>query len=106
MKRRIKRSKKKKIKSVINLCMGTIVGINMSPIYTLAVGDIYNFNNVVIVASNDMLDEINMEKVSFNDVRLTLANNQKIDEEYKKYISEYIDRLEERLPEIDLRIFI
>ena len=51
------------------------------------------------------LDSYGVEKVTFDDVRKTFEHNQDIPDEYRGYVSEYIDLLEERLPEIDLRTF-
>lgn len=59
----------------------------------------------VIISNNEQLDTFGIKQVSFNDVRKTLENNEKIPDKYRNYLKEYIDILEERLPEIDLRVF-
>ena len=50
------------------------------------------------------LDNYGMQRVTFEDLKNTLSENNNIPSEYKKYINDYIDDLEEKLPLVDLRI--
>lgn len=57
------------------------------------------------INSLDEFDELGIEQVQFADVRETLRNNQNIVDADKEIINEFIDALEERLPDVDLRTF-
>jgi len=59
----------------------------------------------VNISGIEELDFYGVERVTFDDVRKTLAENKNISLEYRIYIEEFIDVVEERLPEIDLRTF-
>lgn len=61
--------------------------------------------DTIYLYHNDALDDFNFPMISFNEVRNTLQNNSSIPDKYRSYITQFIDCLEERLPDIDLRIF-
>ena len=61
--------------------------------------------STVIVTDNRLLNNFGLQDVSFDEVRKTLDNNKNIPEKYRNYVIEFIDALEEGLPEIDLRVF-
>lgn len=62
-------------------------------------------NKKIFIKNNTALDELGMKTKTFTDVRNTLSNNKNLDAQDLKYINLFINRLEERLPDVDLRIF-
>ena len=56
------------------------------------------------ISETSYLDDY-LEDVTFYDLRKTLADNNKISLKHKEYINRYIDLLEQRFPELDLRVF-
>lgn len=56
-------------------------------------------------SSDPIIKEIMSSNVTFDDVRNTLKENTGIQDEYRKYINLLIDRMEERLPDINLKRF-
>ncbi len=61
--------------------------------------------DTIYLYHNDALDDFEFPMISFDEVRNTLQNNSSIPDKYRSYIVQFIDCLEERLPDIDLRIF-
>ncbi len=64
----------------------------------------YQDGSEIMIYNNDALTAFGMEDVTFEDVRNTLAQNEKISDKYRLYMEEYLDRLEERMPQVDLRV--
>ncbi len=60
---------------------------------------------VVKIKTCKELDDFGIKSVTFQDLRTTLSLNQQIEPKYREYINEYIDCLEERLPDADYRVF-
>ena len=58
----------------------------------------------VEIKNNDELDEFNINQVTFDEVRNTLDQNTNFKGKYKNLANEYIDLLEKKLPNIDLRL--
>lgn len=56
-------------------------------------------------SSDLIIKDFMSSNVTFDDVRNTLKQNTGIQDEYRKYINLLIDRLEERLPNVDLKKF-
>ena len=65
----------------------------------------YNIGKAYIIKNNEALTEFGISHKSFAEVREALANNKNISDYYRVYVEDFIDRLEVRLPDIDLRIF-
>ncbi len=61
-------------------------------------------NTTIYIYDSSVLDKINLERCTFSELYETLQENEKIPEKYRSYIYEFINRLEERLPYLDLRI--
>lgn len=59
----------------------------------------------VVVTESQKLDKYNIEPVTINDLRNSLAENQKIPPKYRVYFEEFIDCLEEKCPNADYRVF-
>ena len=57
------------------------------------------------VGSLDELKKFFPEQVTFDNLKISLKENSKIDKEYRTYTNEFIDLLEERYPDIDLTVF-
>lgn len=55
--------------------------------------------------TNPIVYEYEFAEITFDDVRSALKNNVDISKKYREYIELLIERLEERMPEIDLRTF-
>ena len=102
-------AKRKKLRPIINFSLGVIIGISATLTYKLTKEKYpffgYKAENKIIVTDNAQLDDLNLEEVTFEDVRQTLNENKNIGLKYKNYILEYLEALEERLPNVDLRIF-
>lgn len=58
----------------------------------------------IMVYDNEVLTALGVSEVSFDGVRLTLEQNQKISPEYKEYMGKFLDLLEAKMPEVDLRV--
>ena len=91
---------------IANFTLGLFIGVTLTCSYKLIKEHYplfgYSPDHVKIITDNSELD---MEEVTFRDLTLTLLNNKKIKGKYRDYTLEYIKSLEERLPDIDLRIF-
>lgn len=66
------------------------------------IGASYDKDNIKNI---EQLESLFEEEISFNDIRKTLDDNNKIPKKYKLYIEEYINALEERYPQANLRCF-
>ncbi len=64
----------------------------------------YKDGSDIMVYDNEVLTALGVSEVSFDEVRLTLEKNKKISPEYKGYMSEFLDLLEVKLPDVDLRV--
>lgn len=64
----------------------------------------YKDGSDIMVYDNEVLTALGVSEVSFDEVRLTLEQNQKISPEYKEYMSKFLDLLEAKMPEVDLRV--
>ena len=62
------------------------------------------FLGAVEIKNDIEFDEYDINNVSFDEIKETLNNNDSIDNKYKSMIYQYISLLEEKLPDIDLRI--
>lgn len=61
--------------------------------------------SIIDIYDTSVLSEYGFEPVSFEDVRSTLANNLELSSKYKNYINKFINCLEEKLHDVDLRVF-
>ncbi len=60
--------------------------------------------DTIYIYHNDALTNFGFKEISFHELRENVELNNKLKDSEKEYIKEYINALEERLPEIDLRI--
>ena len=58
----------------------------------------------IMVYDNEVLTALGVPEVSFEEAHLTLDNNTKISPEHKKYMHQFLNVLEKKMPEVDLRI--
>jgi len=58
----------------------------------------------IMVYDNKVLTALGIPEVTFDEVRLTLKENQKISPEYKEYMDKFLDLLEAKMPSVDLRV--
>lgn len=58
----------------------------------------------VMVYDNEVLTALGVSEASFDEVRYTLEQNQNISPEYKVYMNQFLDLLEVKMPEVDLRV--
>lgn len=58
----------------------------------------------IMIYDNDILTALGIPEVSFDDVRTTLVQNKKIPDREREYMEEFLNRLEKRFPNTDLRI--
>ena len=93
---------------IANFTLGLFIGVTLTCSYKLIKEQYplfgYSSDHVIRIADNSELEQLDMEEVTFKDVTLTLLNNKKIEGKYRDYALEYIRALEERLPDVDLRI--
>ena len=64
----------------------------------------YKIGSDIMVYDNEVLTALGIPEVSFDEVRLTLKDNQKISPEYKEYMGKFLGLLEAKMPEVDLRV--
>ena len=62
-------------------------------------------DDIIYIDKNKYLEEYGVTKASFSDVRETLNQNEHLTLKQKSYINEFLERLEERLPNVDLSVF-
>lgn len=79
---------------------GILLTISLLP-SIITNGKTENKEEIVSIEDN-IYDDKN---VTFIDIRETLQNNQNLEEEYKNYIYEFIDLVEQKYPNINLNIF-
>ena len=58
----------------------------------------------IMVYDNEVLNALGIPEVSFEEARLTLENNTKVSLEYKKYMHQFLNLLEKKMPQVDLRV--
>ena len=92
-------------RTLICLCIGTIVGKTFSEsdtgnqiISSVIEGSYINPDKT------SELSNFGIDNVTFDELRVSLDDNPNIDSTYKEYISEYINLLERKLPNIDIRM--
>lgn len=64
-----------------------------------------SFMNYVYVYDMSALSNVLDEQVTFDTLKKTVQNNDKISPKYKNYLYEYIDNLASRWPNVDIRTF-
>ncbi len=64
-----------------------------------------SFMNYVYIYDMSALSNVLDEQVTFDTLKKTVQNNDKISQKYKNYLYEYIDNLASRWPNVDIRTF-
>ncbi len=64
----------------------------------------YRNGSQIMIYNNEALTAFGFNEVSIEDVRNTLKLNEQIEEKFKKIMVEFLNRVEERLPGVDLRV--
>lgn len=66
--------------------------------------DYYRDGSTVMVYNNDILSYFGFNPVTFEEVRETLQDNTNLSSKYMEYESEFLNQLERKIPNVDLRV--